>query len=361
MIPVLRPSCSQAEIDAVAEVLLSGWWGMGPKCEEFEREMAKRCGRAYCVTVNSCTTALHLACLVSGFGKGDEVIVPALTFISTALAVVYCGAKPVFADVRPDTLCLDWEDAAAKWTERTAAAIPVDYAGHPALALDQRLPAALNDKLIIQDAAHSVAQRAYGDLVCLSFHPVKPLATGDGGAVLTDDGQVAERLRALRWCGIGRSTWERTAKRYSWDYDIQEIGYKYHWNDIQATIGLVQLGRLDDMNRRRREIAKRYAWELSKCTAVTLPLDHSAHTWHLFALRVDAERRDALVDHLAAKGISAGVHYKPLTHYPMFADQPTPPVTEREWRRLVSLPIYPNMTEGEQEQVIEVVKGFLGC
>lgn len=348
IIPLLQPSITDAEIEAVTKVLRSQWWGQGRVVEQFERELADRYGYAHCVTTNSATAALHLALHVLGISKGSEVILPALTFVSTGLAVLYTGATPILADVYLDTLCLDWNDALSKVSDKTCAIMPVDYAGFPAWT-DGPLTGAMP---IIQDAAHSCGGRGYGDLVCLSFHPVKNLATGDGGAILTNDDDQAERLRSLRWCGIDRSTWERSEKRYGWDYDIAEMGFKYHWNDIQAAIGLVQLGRLDEMNGRRREIAERYQDELNG--VVTLPWDRRSHTWHLFPVRVDAEQRDSLIDYLLSKGISAGVHYKPLTHYPMFHGHV--PVTEHEWRRLVSLPIFPDMTDAQQWRVICAVR-----
>lgn len=363
MIPVLRPSMTEKEIANVVEVLKSGWLGEGAVVAAFEAALAKRYGVKHAVAVNSCTAALHLALLSHGIGPGDEVIVPALTFVSTALAVVYCGAKPVFADVNEDTLCLDWgraQLAVAKW-RAIKAVIPVDYAGYPACSLkSEPIFGWKSDKPLccIQDAAHSCGGLAYGDSVCLSFHPVKNLATGDGGAILLNDDARAERLRALRWCGIDRSTWQRNGKKYTWDYDIAEVGYKCHWNDIQAAIGLAQLDRLTEMNARRRQIAERYTAELSGI--VQTPPDHPAHTWHLYPIRVDAAKRDALLDHLADKGISAGVHYRPISHYPIFGGCSAPPVTEREWRRLVSLPIFADMTEGQQERVIAVVKEFCG-
>lgn len=374
MINVLQPSCTEVEIAAVSETLRSGWWGEGPKVAEFERRLAVRYGKRHAVAVNSCTAALHLSLLSHGVGPGDEVIVPALTFASTALAVVYCGARPIFADVKADSLTLDWEQVKRHGRGQTKAVIPVDYAGYPVSAAPTPLntwydlipgtgPAGIGTMVpkppwvIVQDAAHSCGGLVYGDSTCLSFHPVKNLATGDGGAILLDDGERATRLRALRWCGIDRSTWQRSGKRYVWDYDIAEVGWKYNWNDVQASIALVQLERLDAMNAHRRAIADIYTRELAGI--VQTPLDHPAHTWHLYVCRVDADRRDAVLDHLASKGISAGVHYKPLTYYPMFASQPTPPVTEREWRRLISLPIHPDLTDDEQGQVIAAVKEAL--
>lgn len=350
-IPLLKPSMTVREEAAVLEVLRSGWIGQGPKCAEFESRLAERYGYEYAITTNSATAALHLACLANNIGPGDEVIVPALTFISTALAVSYCGAKPVFADVDLDTLCLDWIDVYNKMTERTKAIIPVDYAGYPAMVSGVNL-----GKPIIQDAAHANGGLAYGQEVCFSFHAVKNLATSDGGAVLTNDHAKAERMKALRWCGINKSTWERSDKKYGWDYDITEIGFKCHLSDLAAAIGLVQLERLDEMNERRRIIADRYTCHLANY--VQTPIHHKNSTNHLYAIRVDASKRNALIDHLLSKGISAGCHYKPLTLYKPYCDQPTPPVTNREWQRLVSLPIFFDLTDDNQVHVIDSIKEF---
>ncbi|MDP2661007.1 MAG: DegT/DnrJ/EryC1/StrS family aminotransferase, partial [Dehalococcoidia bacterium] len=185
---------------------------------------------------------------------------------------------------------------------------------------------------------------------------VKNLPSPDGGAILTDDDDQAVRLRALRWCGIDRSTWARTGKTYAWDYDIAEVGYKCHWNDVAAAIALVHLRHLDEQNDRRRSAAVYYTNNLA---GVQLPSDHYAHTWHLYTIRVAPGLRDGLIDHLAERGIGTSVHYKPLPYYPPFAGQETPPITEREWRRLLSLPMYADITRQEQDQVIEAVNGYM--
>jgi perosamine synthetase len=354
----------QAEKDAVCAVLDSGWLGEGPRCAEFEKRLAQCYLARHALAVNSCTSALLLALRALNVGPGDEVILPALTFVSDALVVKYLGARPIFADVRPDCLCLDPEDVAKRRTAKTKAIILVDYAGFPAVGNDvyASLPlvthAAYQGVALVQDAAHSAGGQFYGDIMCLSFHPVKNLATGDGGAVVLNDGTRADRIRALRWCGIDRSTYARSGKRYSWDYQIEEIGYKSNWNDIMASIALCQLDRLEEMNRRRRQIAERYTAELGDL--IQSPADHRYHTWHLYVARVEAAQRDTLVDGLAAKGITTGVHYKPLTYYPPFARQATPPVTDWEWRRLVSLPIYADLTDDDQAHVIEAVREVLG-
>jgi len=346
VIPLLRPSCTEDELRAVTDVLKSGWWGLGPVCKAVETRLSELYPEyPYCVTTNSATAALHMAMLVNNIGPGDEVIVPALTFVSTALAVSYVGATPVFADVDRDTLCLSVETVREKITPRTRAVIFVDYAGYPALVQRGEF-----DFPIIQDAAHSCGGVGYGDQVCFSFHAVKNIATGDGGAILLKDREMAERVRALCWCGINKSTWERAEKKYGWDYSIEEIGYKCHWNDIQASIALTQLRRMPALLGKRAEIASLYAQGLRD--VCQLPEKHARHTWHLFPIRVAAERRDSVISYLIERGISAGVHYKPLTYYSMYADQPTPPVTDSEWRRLISLPIFYDLSIDEQAQII---------
>lgn len=353
MIQVLQPAYTESDIAAVSEAIRSCWWGLGPRCAELEKELAERGGYKHAVTVNSATSALHLALVANDIGRGDEVIVPALTFISTALAVTYTGATPVFADVDPATLTLNWRDVRSKITWRTKAVIPVDYAGQS--AWPSALPANI---AVIEDAAHNVLGAHYGDMVCYSFHPVKQLATADGGAILTNSASQAERLQALRWCGIDRSTWQRSGKRYSWDYNIAEAGYKYHFNDVQAALALSQLKRWDEIVARRRAMVDYYFNELRGIDGLELPADSASHTWHLFVVRVAAEKRDGLLDYLAEKGIGAGVHYKPLTHYKPYL-QETPPMTEKVWRKLVTLPLHLNLSEADQALVCTAVKEYL--
>lgn len=355
-IPLLQPSCTDAEIELVADVLRSNWWGMGRVCEEFERALATRTGFKHCVTLNSATAALHLALATLEVHRGDEVILPALTFVSDALAVRYVHANPVFCDVRPDTLGLDWADVAAKITPRTAAVIAVDYAGYPAPPPDP-LPVQV---AVVEDAAHMPFGPHFGDLVCYSFHPIKPLATPDGGCLLTNNDFIDRDARALRWCGIDKSTWQRSGKKYSWDYDIDEVGWKCHMNDVVAAIGLAQLARFDAMWQRRCSIALRYLHELSGVEGLELPCYHEKHLWHLFVIRVAPYLRDRLLDHLAERGISAGCHYKPVSEYRPFRDV-TPPVTAREWRRMISLPIFPDMTDEQQARVIDAVGEFFNA
>ena len=243
---------TQEEIDAVAEVLRSGWIGLGPKTAEFEKKFAEFVGTTYAVAVNSCTAALDLALKLLDVNHGHEVIVPTMTFVSTAHCVAYRLAMPVFADVDPHTLSLDLEDVRRKITSRTRAIIPVHYSGRP-IDLDA-LKEIAGGIPIIEDCAHATGARykgrsvgSIGDIGCFSFHAVKNLAMGDGGALTLNNEPWMQRSKRLRWLGIDKGTWDRTAtdKSYWWQYFVDEIGLKCHLNDIAAAIGLVQLRRLE--------------------------------------------------------------------------------------------------------------------
>ena len=251
MIQVFKPSMTQEEIDAVAEVLRSGWIGLGPKTAEFEKKFAEFVGTTYAVAVNSCTAALDLALKLLDVNHGHEVIVPTMTFVSTAHCVAYRLAMPVFADVDPHTLSMDLDDVRRKITSRTRAIIPVHYSGRP-IDLDA-LKEIAGEIPIIEDCAHATGARykgrsvgSIGDIGCFSFHAVKNLAMGDGGALTLNSEPWMQRSKRLRWLGIDKGTWDRTAtdKSYWWQYFVDEIGLKCHLNDIAAAIGLVQLRRL---------------------------------------------------------------------------------------------------------------------
>jgi perosamine synthetase len=354
MIPLFRPSCTDLEVRYVTETLRSGWWGMGPRVAEFEERFARYTGAAHAVAVNSGTAALQLACEAADVA-GGEVIVPALTFASTALAAVHAGARVVFADVEEESLCLDWRDAGRRMTPATRAVVPVWYGG----TVTPRSAPWWPPGFIIEDCAHAAGSAGVGRqgvLACWSFHAVKNLATGDGGMITTDDAGLASQLRELRWCGISRSTWERDKGSYGWEYDITRPGHKAHMNDLTAALGLAQLERLDDLNKARRDIVARYLEALGGLPWLRLPQWREGSSWHLFVARV--EERDAFIDHMLAAGVSAGVHYKPLNTYPVFGGHQPLPVTDRVWKTLVTLPLFPGMTDSEVTQVVDAVRGF---
>ena len=357
MIPLFRPSCSDLEIKYVTETLRSGYWSMGPRVAEFEARFAEFTGARHAIAVSSCTAALQLACEALGVA-GGEVIVPALTFVSTGLAAVRAGARVVFADVDEETLCADWADVAAKTGPATRAVIPVWYGGTVAPVP----PLTAVPVPVIEDCAHACGSKdagRQGEIACWSFQARKNLATGDGGMITTDDDGIAAKVRAARWCGIDRSTWDREqASGYNWDYDVPRIGLKAEMNDLAASIGLAQLERFAELQEARMEITGRYLEELSGLGWLRLPAPDERSGWHLFACRVDVGDRDALVSHLLSQGVSAGVHYRPLNTYPVFGPRQELPVTDRVWKTLVTLPLYPDMTEAEQEQVIAAVRAF---
>ncbi|GIP31278.1 DegT/DnrJ/EryC1/StrS aminotransferase family protein [Paenibacillus sp. J2TS4] len=370
-IPVLQPSIGQEEIDAVVEVLKSGWLGLGPKTEQFETEFAAYVGSRFMVALNSGTAALHLALEVLDIGPGDEVIVPSMTFVSTAHAVSYVGATPVFADVEKDTLNISLVDIERKITDRTKAIIVVHMAGHPC-DMDAIHQLALSKGIkVVEDAAHACGAAYNGrligsisDITCFSFHAVKNLTCGEGGGITCNQEWMARKVREKRWVGISKDTWIRSSSErvYAWQYFVDKIGYKYHMNDIHAALGIVQLGKLNQLNGRRKEIASRYQQELSNISWLELPQEktYAQSSWHLFQIKLENEQlRDKLIRHLQDHNIAPGVHYYPCHLHPYYLHlKASAPVSSEIWKRLLTLPIHPNMTDEDQERVIDCVRQF---
>ena len=371
MIQVFKPSITQHEIDAVTDVLKSGWLGLGPRTVEFEEKFAAFVGAKHAIATNSATAALHLGLLCCDVGPGDEVLVPTITFVSTAHAVEYCGATPVFCDVHQDTLCIDFDDAMNRATERTKAVMPVHYGGHPCDMREMFNLAAEFGLDIIDDAAHACGAKHKGwrignqplPVTCFSFHAVKNLTCGEGGMLVTNVDEIAARARRLRWCGIDKSTWRRSeeGKKYAWYYEIPELGYKYHGNDITSAIGLVQLERLAELNGRRRQIVELYNAAFADLEWLELPVEHPRmeSSWHAYVVRT--EYRDRLNMWMREQGVATGVHYVPIHLQPYYKQrgQPVLPVAEREWLRLLTLPLYPDMTDGDVAQVIDGIRSFV--
>jgi perosamine synthetase len=370
-IPVLKPSITEKEVQAVCEVMRSGWIGLGPKTELFEKTFAQSMGSQYCTGLNSCTAAIHLALASLDLQPDDEVIVTPMTFVSTVHAIRYCGAKPVFADILPDTLTIAPEDVAAKITKHTRAILAVDMAGHPA-ELDELLDLArLHGLTLVEDAAHSCGatykNRKIGSIApitCFSFHAVKNLTCGEGGAITCQEEWRDRWFREMRWLGISKDTWSRTENNltYQWRYWVQEIGFKCHMNDIAAAIGLVQLERLPELNAIRRRLVSRYTEALKDLTWLTTPLErtYARSAWHLYQVRLpDEERRDRFVTHLIERGITPGVHYIPSHRHPCYRGvKATCPVADVEWLRLVTLPLFPDLSLIEQDQIIDAIHAF---
>ena len=371
MIPLFRPCYSEEEIEAVAETLRSGWVGLGPKTAQFEKEFAKYIDSPYSVALNSGTAALHLALLSLNLKRGDEVIVSPITFVSTAHVIEYVGAKPVFADVEPDTLNIDPGEVERKITPRTKVILPTHYGGHPC-DLDSLSNCARGRGItIVEDAAHACGAKYKGKkiggispLTCFSFHAVKNLATGEGGAVCYRAPELDKYFREMRWLGINKDTWDRTesGQVYAWKYDVSRLGFKYHMSDIAAAIGLVQLRKLERNNERRRSIAERYSRELKELDWLETPVEreYAKSSWHIYKICVrNLPMRDALIEHLKLKQISPGVHYYPLNLYPYYAkSQQETPVASRIWERILSLPMFPDLTEEQQAHTIQAIRSF---
>lgn len=351
------------------DVLLSRWIGLGSVTNAFEKEFCKYLGVKYGTATNSGTSALHLALAALGIGRGDEVILPALTFVSCAHVIEYCGAKPVFADVEEDNLTIDPEDVRRKLSTRTRAVMAVHYGGNPADLSGLMKICRERDIALVEDAAHACGAEFHGDKVgtlgvgCFSFHAVKNLTTGDGGMVVASSKRMNNMLRRLVWLGITRTTWDRygraSSSKRNWDYSVKDIGFKYHMNDIMAAIGRVQLSKLDKDNDRRRQIARIYSDNLSTESWISLPHERRGckSSFHLYPVRI--RRRDKLIEHLAKKGIVTSVHYRPLYyHAPYRRYRLDLPETEKAWHELISLPMYPELTAESVEYVTKSIREF---
>ena len=363
-IQLFRPAIRDEAATAVGDVLRSGWLGLGPRTREFEAAFARAVGAPHCVALNSCTTALQLGLRVLDLPHGAEVVSTPLTFVSANQVILQEGLTPVFADVQPATGCVEPESIRERITERSGAIMVMHYGGMPCDLDEIYALARAHGLAVIEDCAHACGASyrgrpvgSHGDLHAFSFQAVKNLPVGDGGALTVASAEIDARLRRLRWFGITSSTFDRSeGGAYRWDYDVAELGVKGAMNDLAAAIGLVQLAVLDADNERRREIAGRYRSGLAGLPGLELLREHDdrVSSRHLFC--VLAERRDDLVDRLAANGIETGVHFRPSYTYPMFASEPLPGV-ESFWRRVISLPLHLGLADGDVDRVIDVIGG----
>jgi dTDP-4-amino-4,6-dideoxygalactose transaminase len=372
-IPFHQAAFDEAEVSAVSEVVRSGWLTMGAKSFEFEKQFQEYIGAKHAISVCSGTAALHLALVAIGLRAGDEVLVPTTTFTATAEVVTYCGARPVLVDVDPLTMNMDPQDAARRITSRTKAIIPVHFAGQPC-DMEEISRLAQQHKLhVIEDAAHSLPARYRGKRVgtispmtAFSFYATKTLATGEGGMVTTDDDAFAAHIRRLRLHGISRDAWKRYTNEGTWYYEVEEAGYKYNFTDLQAALGLVQLSKCDALTEARRRIAERYSVAFANVIGLEPPrvLGDRTSAWHLYVLRLQPERlsisRDKFIEALRDRGIGVSVHFIPLHLHPFYRSaygyKPGDlPNAEREYRRCLSLPLFPTMRNDEIDRVIAAV------
>jgi perosamine synthetase len=370
MIPFTRPDIGHDEIDRVRAVLESGWLTTGEQAHLLEREIAAYVGAKHAIALNSGTAALHLALEAIGLKAGDEVIVPAYTFTATAEVVFYFGAKPVIVDVDARTFNIDPDRVAEAVTERTKAIIAVHFGGLAADLDALRAIAKPRGIAIIDDAAHALQSRfrgrmvgAISDITCFSFYATKTLTTGEGGMLCTDDDDWAARARVMALHGISHDAWNRYRSEGSWYYEVVAPGYKYNMTDIAGALGLAQLAKLDRMRDRRQEIALRYNEAFGDDAAFEIPPFEAPedHSWHLYALRLNAIDRAQFIERLRDRGIGTSVHFIPLHHHPFYRDHfgYTPdsfPVATRQYEREVSLPIYSLMSDDDVETVIRAVR-----
>lgn len=371
-IPYGRQIIDAADRAAVDKVLRSPWLTQGPSVEAFEDALAAACGAKYAVACSNGTTALHLACVAAGLGPGDEAVVPAITFAATANAALYCGAEPVIVDIRPDTLTIDPAAFAKAITRRTKAVLPVHFAGLPADMAEISRIARKKKIVVIEDAAHALGAyyrgRAIGacdrsDMAILSFHPVKHVATGEGGAVLTNRKDLRDRLRLYRSHGITRDKGLLEDKgQGGWYYEMQALGFNYRLTDMQAALGTSQLKKLPLFLKRRREIATLYTNAFGGDARIRLqafPADRE-HAWHLFTIQVPTKRRRALYDFLHARGILANVHYIPLHRLPFYKRRGWAkkrlPAAEAYYAGALSLPMHAAMSDADVSRVIAAVR-----
>jgi perosamine synthetase len=370
-----------ADIEAVSGALRDDWITQGPRVADFERAIAEYCGAPHAVAFSSGTAALHGACAAAGLGPGDEAVTSPLTFAATANAVVYCGARPVFADIDAASLNIDPTEIARRLSPRTKAVLPVDFAGLPA-DLDAIGPLARDRGLVvIEDAAHAlgaevkvkgawerVGSAGVADMVVFSFHPVKHITTGEGGMVLTRSAELAERMRSFRHHGIRRDA--TLAERHGpWYYEIDELGFNYRLTDFQCALGLSQMQQLSAFVQRRTLIAERYRRELSGRGLGVQEWDAKRfkHAWHLFTIQLPLRRlrgtRREIFDALTETGVGVQVHYIPVYYHPFYQRlgyrHGECPVAESYYDSALTLPLFPSMTDDDVTRVIDTVSTVL--
>ena len=392
-VPFFRPSITDAEVGEVVSCLRSGWLTTGPRTKQFEADFAAAVGAQHAVAVNSCTAALHLAVEALGLGQGQAVLVPTMTFAASAEVVRYQGAVPLLIDCDPATLNMDLEDAGRKIADLKAGRTPLD----PALSVVGIIPVHVGGLMmdvdavtslarrhglwVVEDAAHafpaafrtgsSAPWRRCGEgtaaVTCFSFYSNKTITTGEGGMATTDDLPLANRMRQMSLHGLSHDAWKRYSGNHSWDYRIVAPGYKYNLTDIAAAIGVEQVRRAEEMRLAREAIAHRFRDAFRDLAQLDLPPDppDRIHSWHLFPIRLRLDRlsvdRNTFIGHLRENGVGCSVHWRPLHLHPYYMEtfhwKPDQfPVASPVWERLISLPIFPDMRDDEQEHVMHIVR-----
>lgn len=373
MIPYGRQSIDEDDIQAVVDVLKSDYLTTGPKIAEFEREVADYVGAKYAVAISNGTAALHAACYAAGIGPGDEVITTPVTFAASANCVLYCGGTPVFADIDRRTYNISPEDIRRHITEKTKAIIPVHLAGQPCDMDEIHKIAQEYHLTVIEDGAHALGSEYHGekigglsDMTTFSFHPVKPITTGEGGMIVTNDQEFYQKLCLFRSHGITRDENLMTHTEGGWFYQQIALGYNYRMTDIQAALGCSQMKKLDHFLERRRKLAQRYDNAFADCGNIVTPyqMPETNSGWHLYMIQVLNRDRREVFAKLQEEGIGVNVHYIPVYMHPYYREHGYQNVrcvnAEEVYAHMMSLPLYPGLTEEQQDEVIEKIKRCTG-
>ena len=377
-LPFSRPSISEEDISAVGEVLRSGWITTGPNTAAFERDFREYVGCRHGVALASATAGMHLLLKALGVGPGDEVITPSMTWVSTVNLIVLAGATPVFADIDRDTLMVTPETVAPCFSSRTKAVIPVHFAGASANLSALRKQADDKGVPLVEDAAHALGTHHRGvhvgteGIAIFSFHPIKNITTGEGGMFCTDDAETAERISRLKFHGLGVDAYDRETQGRSPQAQVLEPGYKYNMTDVAAILGLKQLQRLNRFIKKRSELAARYMERLAdvdELLPLSIPVDTTQHAWHLFIVRLDIDvagiGRDEFMAELKKKNIGTGLHFRAVHLQKYYREvmefrQGVLPHTEWNSDRICSLPLFPDMSFEDVDDVVKAVKEVLG-
>jgi perosamine synthetase len=371
MIPYATQWLDQDDISAVTAALQSAYLTQGPFVKEFESAVASYCGVKYAVALNSGTSALHAACFAAGIQPGDEAVTSPITFVASANAILYCGGKPVFADVEADTVNIDASEITKKITKKTKALIPVHFAGHPVDLTEIQKIAKQSKLTVIEDAAHALGAEyqgnkigscKYSDMTILSFHAVKHITTGEGGMVTTNDEKLYHKMLQFRTHGITREPGSLEQKEEGpWYYEMQALGFNYRLTDFQCALGLSQLKKLDGFVSRRREIVARYNKAFSGLAGITVPVEKDGvrSSWHIYPVRFAGDRK-TIFNKLREKGIGVNVHYLPVYLQPYYQKLGYKaglcPQAEKYYEQAVTLPLFPKMTDEDVRTVIKAVK-----
>ena len=372
-LPYNKPSMGKEEIDEVVDTLKSGWLTMGKKTIQFEEDIEKYVNVKHAISVNSCTSGLHLSLLALNVGNGDEVITSPYTFAATGNVICHVGAKPVFVDVQEDTFNINPEKIESAITGKTKAIIVVHYAGQSADLSEIEKIAKKHNLKIIEDAAHAIGSEykkkkigSFGNLTCYSFYATKNLTTGEGGAIVTDSDELAEKLRVLRLHGISKDAWNRYSEKGNWYYEIEECGWKYNMNDIQASLGIHQLKKLDNFIEKRQELAKIYDRELSKLENIPIPpkKPDRNHVYHLYPILLQDYDRNEFIQEMTKRNIGTSVHFIPLHLHPFYQKnfgykEGDFPIAESLYNKEVSLPLYSKMTEEDARYVTKSIEDII--